>query len=126
MWRDRILEAQKEKGVSIRFMAEYTQLSEKTVRRMLTDPDCAPYVDNVITLGAAVGLAPRDVFSETGVVVGDQGLSELQAEVDKLKAERDALAAENAVLKDKVESLKDKVDSLKDDLIAALKQKVNK
>ena len=126
MWRDRILEAQKEKGVSIRFIAEYTQLSEKTVRRMLTDPENVPYVDNVIVVGASVGLSPRDLFSETGLVVGDQGLSELQAEVDKLKAERDALVAENAVLKDKVESLKDKVDSLKDDLIAALKQKVNK
>ena len=125
MWRDRILEAQKEKGVSIRFMAEYTQLSEKTVRRMLTDPENVPYVDNVIVVGASVGLSPRDLFSETGLVVGDQGLSELQAEVDKLKAERDALAAENTILKDKVETLKDKVDSLKDDLIAALKQKVN-
>ena len=119
MWRDRILEAQREKGISIKFMAEYTQLSEKTVRRMLTDPEHAPYIDNVITLGASVGLAPRDVFSESGVVVGDQGLSELQAEVDKIKAERDALAAENTLLKRKI-------DDLKDDLIDALKQKVNK
>lgn len=98
MWRDRILAAQKEKGVSNKFMAEYARMSEKTVTRILNGKTQTPYVGNVIELGASVGLTPQEIFSETGLVVGDQGLAALQAEVEKLTAELDELRADNARL----------------------------
>ena len=98
MWRDRILAAQKEKGVSNKFMAEYARMSEKTVTRILNGKTQTPYVGNVIELGASVGLTPQEIFSETGVVVGDQGLAALQAEVERLTAELDELKADNARL----------------------------
>ena len=105
MWRDRILEAKKEKGISTKHIAEYSHLSEKTVTRMLTDKTSAPYIDNVITVGASVGLNPRELFDETGLVVGEQNLAVMQAELERLKGEL-------AELKENAEGYKRKVSEL--------------
>jgi len=105
MWRDRILEAKAEKGISTKSMAEYARLTEKTVKRILTDKTQAPYVDNVIILGASVGLSPSEVFAETGVIVGDQDLAVLQAEVDRLTSELSTLASETEKLKSQISAL---------------------
>ena len=105
MWRDRILAAKKEKGISSKTIAEFAQLSEKTVKRMLTDVDYAPFVGNVISIGAAVGLSPQEIFMETGTVVGDQGHAILQAEVARLTNESVELNAEIGQLRSQVSAL---------------------
>ena len=99
MWRDRILEAKNARGVKIKSMAEFSHMTEKTVGRILNGDTQTPYVDNVIVLGASVGLSPSEIFSETGLVVGDQSLAILQAEVDRLTAELEALTGEAAELR---------------------------
>ena len=138
MWRDRILEAKREKGISTKNMAEYAQLSEKSVKRILTDEGHAPYIDNVIMLGAAVGLSPREIFSESGMIVGDQGHAVLQAEVDRLTAEIaelnagaeglksqiSALTVENDLLRLKLEHKEELVKN-KDEIIMLLRGKVH-
>ena len=138
MWRDRILAAKKEKGISTKNIAEYAHLSEKTVTRILTDKTQTPYVDNVIILGAAVGLSPRDIFSESGVIVGDQDVAVLQAEVERLKNEITALNMENENLKRQNSELAVEKDLLclklehkeelikhKDEIILLLRAKLN-
>ena len=138
MWRDRILEAKKEKGTPTKKMAEFAQLSEKTVTRMLTDPTHVPYVDNVIMIGASVGLSPREIFSETGLVVGDQDLAVLQAEVERLTSEIAELKTDNEKLKSQVSALtvendllhlklehKDELIKHKDEIITLLRSKVS-
>lgn len=138
MWRDRILEAKKEKGISTKSMAEYAHLSEKTVTRILTDKTQTPYVDNVIILGAAVGLSPRDLFSESGVIVGDQDLAVLHAEVDRLTNENVRLNTEIEKLKGQISALTVEKDLLclklehkeelvkhKDEIIVLLRAKMN-
>ena len=119
MWRDRILEAKKEKGISTKCMAEYAGMTEKTVSSILHGKTQEPYISTVITLGASVGLSPVEIFTETGLVVGNQDLAALQAEVDRLnseldvvKAERDQLVADKIALSDKVSKLKDEIIDL--------------
>lgn len=111
MWRDRIIEAKKEKGISTKSMAEYAGMTEKTVSAFLHGKT-QPYVGTVITLGEAVGLTPTEIFMETGLVVGSQDLASAQAEVERLtneiesvKAERDLLIAENKALSSNVSAL---------------------
>ena len=138
MWRDRILAAKKEKGISTKHMAEYSHLSEKTVTRMLTDKTSTPYIDNVITVGASVGLNPRELFDESGMIVGDQDLAVLQAEVDRLKGELATLNENAEELKSKVSELtvendllrlkldhKEELIKNKDEIIMLLRAKVN-
>lgn len=138
MWRDRILAAQKEKGITTKAMAEYAKMSEKSVTRILTGKTQTPYVGNVIELGASVGLSPQEIFSETGLVVGDQNLAILQADVDRLTAELAQRENENEGLKHQVTALTVELDLLrlklehkeelikhKDDIIALMRQKPN-
>ena len=105
MWRDRILEAKKEKGISTKQMAEYAGMTEKTVSSILNGKTQEPYISTVITLGASVGLSPVEIFTETGLVVGNQDFATLQAE-------RDQLAADKAALSEKVSELKDEIIEL--------------
>lgn len=105
MWLDRILEAKKEKGITTKSIADSARLPEKTVARILSGKTQAPYVDTVIVLGAAVGLTPREIFSETGLVVGDQDRPGLQEEVTRLTEENAAQAQEILALRAEVSNI---------------------
>ena len=137
MWRDRILEAKKEKDIRTKTMAEFVRMPEKTVSRILSGKTQAPYVDTVIALAQSVGLSPVEVFSETGVVVGDQDLAVLQAEVERLTTERasmiqemeqlksqvSALTVENDLLRMKLEH-KEELIKTKDEIILLLRSRI--
>lgn len=123
MWRDRIIETMKEKGIKTKSVAEFAQMTEKTVSRILDGKTQAPYVDTVLVIGAAVGLSPREIFSETGLVVGDQPLAALQVERDRLADDLAAAQAETAALLTELTALTKERDLLqlkldhKDELI---------
>lgn len=134
MWRDRIIEAKNAKGIKTKSMAEYTGMTEKTINRMLNGETQEPYVGNVIILGASVGLTPIEIFAETGLVVGNQDLVTLQAEVDRLTAELNEITAEAVKLRGEVATLtaekdllrlklehKDELVKHKDEIIALLR-----
>ena len=61
MWRDRIIEAKKAKGVKTKSMAEHALVTEKTVTRMLNGETKGANIDTIIALGEAVGLTPREI-----------------------------------------------------------------
>lgn len=135
MWRDRILEAKKAKGATTKSMAAYANMTERSVSRILSGESMDPYVSNVIVLGASVGLSPLEIFTETGLVVGNQDLTALQAEVDRLSEELEALLVETTQLRGEVASLsaendllrlklehKDELVKHKDEIIALLRQ----
>ena len=105
MWRDRILQAKKEKNIRTKAIAAYVQMSEKTVARILSGETQTPYVGTVIALGASVGLTPEEIFAETGVVVGDKDHAFLEAEVERLKAELTSKIQETEQLKSQVSAL---------------------
>lgn len=120
MWRDKINEARKEKNIKIKRISEFSDLSEKTVTRILSGEAKNPCVDDVISIGAAVGLDTVDLFCDTGTVVGNKSLVELQEEADKLAKEIELLRAElaaantdNAALRAQICSLTAENDILK-------------
>lgn len=116
MYRDKLEELRKEKGLSDKKWSELSRVSVDTINR-ITNPEHpekdSPRVNTLEDLCKPLGVELWEIF-----YMGDRSFVSLQAKIATLEAERDALVAENAVLKDKVDSLKDKVDALKDDLIA--------
>lgn len=116
MYRDKLEELRKEKGISNKKWSEESGVSIDTINRIIhpehPDKD-SPRVNTLEDLCEVLGVELWEIFYS-----GDRSFVNLQAELATLKAERDALVAENAVLKDKVDSLKDKVDTLKDEIIA--------
>ena len=116
MYRDRLLEIKKERGITTKEWSEQSGVSVDTIKR-ITNPenpekDC-PRVNTLEDLCKPLGVEIWEIF-----YLGDRSLVSLQAEIVSLKAERDDLLAEKAVLKAKVEVLRDKVDALKDDIIS--------
>lgn len=120
MWRERIIETKKAKGLTTKTMSErsFPHIPADTITHILTAKTDDPRISTVLALGASVGLSPWELFADPTALVAYQSFLVLQAEVDTLKAEKDALISENDALKNKVDDLRDKVDSLKDDIIA--------
>lgn len=123
MYRCRLEELRKEKGLSYKKWAEESGVSVDTLDRIVhpENPDKdSPRISTLEQVIKPLGVELWELF-----YIGDRSFVALQAEIAILKSERDDLVAKNAILNDRVETLRDKVDSLKDDLIAALKQKSN-
>ena len=119
MWRERIIETKKAKGITIKMMAERTpsHLTVETITRILNTKTEDPRIGTVLALGESVGLSPWELFADSNALVAYEGFLTLQAEFDTLNTERDAILAENNMLKNKVETLRDKIDSLHDEII---------
>lgn len=115
MYRDKLEEIRKEKGISYKEWSEKSGVSVDTIKRIIHPENPlkdSPKVNTLEDLCKGLGVEVWEIF-----YLVDRSFVSLQAEIAALKAERDALVADNAILKDKVEHLRDKVDSLKDDLI---------
>lgn len=120
MWLDKLKELKKEKGMSVKQIAEKTNLPERTVNRVFSGDTDNPYVDTLHRIVSALGGSLDDILTDTKVVVGGTDLVTLQGEVDRLTSETERLGgelvlvnAEYAVLKDKVVTLTAENDILR-------------
>lgn len=116
MYRCRLEELRKEKGLSHKKWSEESGVSIDTIARIThpENPDKdSPRVNTLEDLCGPLGVELWEIF-----YFGDRSFISLQAELTTLRAEHDNLVAENAILKEKVDTLRDKVDTLKDEIIA--------
>ena len=115
MYRDRLEELRKEKGLSNRRWAEESGISLDTIVRIIhpENPDKdSPRVNTLEDLCKPLGIDLWELF-----YIGEHSFVSLQAELVSLREERDRLLAETAVQSATIDSLKEKVDSLKDQII---------
>ena len=105
MWLDNLKELKKEKGMSVKQIAEATSLPERTVTRIFSGDTDNPYVDTLHRIVTVLGGSLDAIFADSKAVVGNANLIALQDENDLLKSENNILKAENSVLKDKVATL---------------------
>jgi transcriptional regulator with XRE-family HTH domain len=119
VYRDKLEEIRKAKGISYKTWDELSGVSEDTIRRIIrpdnTEKD-SPRVNTLDKLCAALGVELWEVF-----YTGDQSFVVAQAELAALRAERDALIADKAVLTEKVYSLRERNEALKDELLELYK-----
>ena len=127
MYRDRLEELRKEKGISYKKWAEESGVSVDTIDRIIhpENPEKdSPRVSTLEELCKVLGVELWEIF-----YTGEKSLVILNAEILSLKAERDSLLIENGKLNNKVETLRNKVDELKDEIISVhnhyIKQKQN-
>lgn len=118
MYRDKLLEIVKAKGLTFKKWSELSGVSLDTITRVIhpehPDKD-SPRVATLEVLCKPLGIELWELF-----YMGDQSFVDLQAELAILKNERDTLVAANGALNAKVELLRDKVDSLTDIIIKKL------
>lgn len=122
MYRCKLEELRKGKGLSYKRWAEESGISVDTITRIIhpdhPDKD-SPRVNTLEDLCKPLGVEVWEIF-----YLGDHSLVAMQAEIASLKADHDALIIESAVLKEKYEELqqkneelRDKNDALKDQII---------
>lgn len=123
MWRDRIAEIKKKKGISTREISERSGISADTIDRIIKSKSETADMPRIDTLADIVekGLGAElwEVF-----YLGDRSLVALNAEVSALRAERDALIAELAVSVESAKALAAKVDALKDELLDLMRARI--
>ncbi len=113
MWLDNLKELKAKTKMSSKQIAELTNLPERTVIRIFSGDTDNPYVDTLRRIVAVLGGSLDDIFAESKIVVGNQDLVALQAEVEKLTAEAALLNTENVILKDKNNTLSAEIDLLR-------------
>jgi transcriptional regulator with XRE-family HTH domain len=94
-------------------VAEKSNVSEKSVRRIFSGESKNPGVEPVRRIIRAMGCTINEIFEESGAVIGGQDLVTLQAKVDELSAELSLIQAENNVLKSKADALSAENDLLR-------------
>lgn len=112
MWLDNLKELKKEKGMTNKHIAEEANLPERTVTRIFSGDTDNPYVDTLNRIVAVLGGSLDDILADSKTVVGSKNLVVLQEEVDTLKAELERVTAELGLSNAETALLKDKVDTL--------------
>lgn len=117
MWIDRVKEAKQKLDLSYREISIETKgkLSERDVMRMIKGEYKKPFVDDVIALGAALKLSPKELFEEANLVVESTVSAQKSTEISN---ENDRLLSEVECLKKEIEHLKTLI-LLKDELLEA-------
>ena len=115
MFRDKLEEIRKEKGLSTKEWSELSDVSIDTIKRIRNpeNPEKdSPRINTLEDLCRPLGVELWEIF-----YMGDKSFVSLQAEIASLKAERDALISENGALRNKVDTLCENVNSLKNEII---------
>lgn len=115
MYRCRLEELRKEKGLTNKKWSEESGVSVDTISRIIhpENPEKdSPRINTLEDLCKPLGVELWEIF-----YWGDRSFVSLQSEIVALKTEHDDLVAENAVLKQKVEALREKNETLKDQII---------
>lgn len=110
---DRLGKAFVASKMSQKQLAEKSMVSEKTIKRMLTNRDYSPSLDTLTRVAKALGTPLEDLFSDTDARVLSGSVVTIQEEAERLSSENAMLLAENAMLKDKVGVLSSENDLLR-------------
>lgn len=113
MWLDNLKELKKSKGMSVKQIADATNLPERTVSRIFSGDTDNPYVDTLHRIVSVLDGSLDNILADTKTVVGDANLITLQNDVDRLNNEVLLLQAELSILKDKVVTLTTDNDMLR-------------
>ena len=112
----RLLQAYNDSGLTQKQLAEKSQVSEKTISRMLTTPDYRPSIETTTRVTQALNITMLELYAETDVVlVRKDVLADLE-ETKRFVDECKALSTENVSLREELLELKKMNDDLKTEL----------
>ncbi len=116
MWLDNLKELKKQTNMSVKQIAEMTNLPERTINRIFSGDTDNPYVDTLHRIVTVLGGSLDDILANSKAVVATESLVELKENVDVAEAQLDLIAVENEILKTKNTALSTEIELLKNEL----------
>ena len=110
MWLDNLKELKRQTGMTVKHIAELTNLPERTVSRIFSGDTDNPYVDTLHRIVTVLGGSLDDILADTKVIVATESFLEVKESANVIEAERDLIAVENEMLKSKVAALTAEID----------------
>lgn len=124
MWLDNLKELKKQTGMTVKCIAEKTNLPERTVARIFSGDTDNPYVDTLHRIVTSMGGSLDDILADTKAVVATESLVEAKEAATVIEAQKNVVDVENDMLKAKVAALTAEIELLakelrhKDELLA--------
>lgn len=116
MYFERLGKAVDDSKLTHKQLAEKSQVSEKTINRILTNPDYQASLDILIRVTKALNITMQELFAETDVVlIRKEVLAELEESKRFVEGCR-TLTTENITLNENLRSLKKENENLKNKL----------
>lgn len=113
MWLDNLKELKTAKGLSVKQIAEMTNLPERTVSRIFSGDTDNPYVDTLHRIVSVLGGSLDSILADSKAVVGNANLTTLQADIDRLNGEVNRLESETERLNNELTLLATENNELK-------------
>lgn len=106
MWLDNLKELKKLKGMSVKQIADKTNLPERTVNRIFSGDTDNPYVDTLHRIVTVLDGSLDDILADTKVVVANESLVEVKETLEEVKGNANVMEAERDLIKVENERLK--------------------
>ena len=116
MWLDNLKELKKQTGMSVKQIAERTNLPERTVTRIFSGDTDNPYVDTLHRIVTTLGGSLDDILADSKAVVVTESVAQIKENADVIAAQNDLVSVENDMLKTKVATLTTELELVKREL----------
>lgn len=116
MWLDNLKKLKKTKGMTVKQIADATQIPESTIKRIFAGDTDNPYVDTVRRIAIALDSSLDEIFAETKVVVATETLAEVQENAVAVEAEKEVIEIKNDMLEAKITAMTLEIELLKKEL----------
>lgn len=116
MWNENLKDFKKKTGLTIKQIAERSNLPERTVSRIFSGDTDNPYMTTLIPICKVLGCSLDDLFADTKVVVATETVVELQETVEEVNAEKNLVVSDYELLLDKFNSLEKELERTKTEL----------
>lgn len=113
MWLDKLKDLKKRSGMSTKQIADKTNMSERTVTRILSGETYAPGIDKLRDIVYAMGGSLDDILDESDFHLPTPLAEALKTENTTLQNAVNDLTDENVRLKDENAALKVEIDRLR-------------
>ena len=115
MWVENIQELKRRSGMTVKQIAEASQIPEGTVKRIINGEN-EPSAFNLFRVVRAMGGSLDDILADTNAIIAPPSLVEVKETVETVEAEKEVAVAKNDILESKVATLEKEIALLKSEL----------
>lgn len=104
MWVENIQELKRRSGMTVKQIAEASQIPEGTVKRIINGEN-EPSAFNLFRVVRAMGGSLDDILADTNAIIAPPSLVEVKETVETVEAEKEVAVAKNDILESKIVAL---------------------